>query len=97
MNVRALQEPKKSAIIAPRNKIGGVTMAANRDYHKEYERDKSKKKNVGVQITPDLFDAFTAKTELNGTTKNAVLKACAEAYTYGNLIIDENGKPKIVG
>lgn len=67
---------------------------AERDYHKEYERDKSKKKNVGVQITPDLFDAFTAKTELNGTTKNAVLKACAEAYTYGNLIIDENGKPK---
>ena len=32
---------------------------AERDYHKEYERDKSKKKNVGVQITPDLFDAFT--------------------------------------
>ena len=25
------------------------------------------------------------------------LKACAEAYTYGNLIIDENGKPQIVG
>nr|DAT26387.1 MAG TPA: repressor [Bacteriophage sp.] len=95
MNVRALQEPKKSAIIALRNKIGGVTMA-NRDYHKEYERDKSKKKIMSIQVTPELFDAFTAKAELNGIAKNAILKACAEAYTYGNLIIDENGKPQIL-
>ena len=55
---------------------------ATRNYSKEYKRE---------------FEAFTAKTELNGTNKNAVLKACAEAYTYGNLIIDENGKPKIIG
>lgn len=97
MNVRALQEPKKSAIIAPRNKIGGVTMAANRDYKKEYAREKNQSKHIGLKVEPTLFEAFTAKTELNGTTKNAVLKACAEAYTYGNLIIDENGKPKIIG
>jgi hypothetical protein len=92
--ILSLTAIRQNDIITPSRK-GGAIMA-ERDYHKEYERDKSKKKNVGVQITPDLFDAFTAKTELNGTTKNAVLKACAEAYTYGNLIIDENGKPKIL-
>lgn len=70
---------------------------AERDYHKEYENRKTKKKLIGVQVVPELFDDFTAKTELNGTNKNAVLKACAEAYTYGNLIIDENGKPQIKG
>ena len=68
-----------------------------RDYHKEYENRKAKKKLIDVQVTPEFFDDFTAKAELNGTNKNAVLKACAEAYTYGNLIIDENGKPKIIG
>lgn len=70
---------------------------AARDYGKEYEREKSRSKILPIKVTPELFEAFTAKTELNGTNKNAVLKACAEAYTYGNLIIDENGKPKIVG
>lgn len=97
MNVRTLQESKKSAIIAPRNKIGGVTMAANRDYKKEYQQSKDKAKLIGLKVDADFFDAFTAKAELNGTNKNAILKACAEAYTYGNLIIDENGKPQIVG
>lgn len=70
---------------------------ATRNYHKEYERDKDRKKLIGVGVTPEFFDDFTAKAELNGTNKNAVLKACAEAYTYGNLIIDENGKPQIIG
>ena len=97
MNIRALQEQKKSAIIAPRNKIGGVTMATNRDYGKEYEREKARAKIIPIKVSPELFDAFTAKTERDGTSKNAVLKACAEAYTYGNLILDENGKPQIKG
>lgn len=70
---------------------------ANRDYKKEYQQSKDKAKLIGLKVDADFFDAFTAKAELNGTNKNAVLKACAEAYTYGNLIIDENGKPKIVG
>ena len=72
-------------------------MMATRNYSKEYKHEKDKKKLIGVGVTPEFFEAFTAKTELNGTNKNAVLKACAEAYTYGNLIIDENGKPKIIG
>ena len=72
-------------------------MMATRNYSKEYKREKDKKKLIGVGVTPEFFEAFTAKAELNGTNKNAVLKACAEAYTYGNLIIDENGKPKIIG
>lgn len=59
---------------------------ATRNYSKEYKREKDKKKLIGVGVTPEFFEAFTAKTELNGTNKNAVLKACAEAYTYGNLI-----------
>ena len=69
---------------------------ANRDYKKEYQQSKDKAKLIGLKVDADFFDAFTAKAELNGTNKNAILKACAEAYTYGNLIIDENGKPKIV-
>lgn len=72
-------------------------MMATRDYKKEYEHEKTRSKILPIKVTPELFDAFTAKAELNGTNKNAVLKACAEAYTYGNLIIDENGKPKIIG
>ena len=70
---------------------------AERDYKKEYERERDQTKHIGLKVDPVLFEAFTAKTELNGTNKNAVLKACAEAYTYGNLIIDENGKPQIKG
>lgn len=70
---------------------------ANRDYGKEYEREKSRAKIIPIKVSPEFFDAFTAKTELDGTSKNAVLKACAEAYTYGNLILDENGKPQIKG
>lgn len=70
---------------------------AERDYKKEYDREKIRSKILPIKVTPELFDDFTAKAELNGTNKNAVLKACAEAYTYGNLIIDENGKPKIIG
>lgn len=70
---------------------------AERDYKREYEREKNQTKHIGLKVTPEFFDDFTAKAELNGTNKNAVLKACAEAYTYGNLIIDENGKPQIIG
>ena len=70
---------------------------AERDYKKEYDREKICSKILPIKVTPELFDDFTAKAELNGTNKNTVLKACAEAYTYGNLIIDENGKPQIVG
>lgn len=70
---------------------------ATRDYKKEYENEKTRSKILPIKVTPEFFDDFTAKAELNGTNKNAVLKACAEAYTYGNLIIDENGKPQIIG
>lgn len=93
--VLSLTQVRHNDIIVPSRK-GGAIMA-ERDYHKEYENRKTKKKLIGVQVVPEFFDDFTAKTELNGTNKNAVLKACAEAYTYGNLIIDENGKPQIKG
>jgi hypothetical protein len=85
---------RQNDIIVPSRK-GGAIMA-NRDYKKEYQQSKDKAKLIGLKVDADFFDAFTAKAELNGTNKNAILKACAEAYTYGNLIIDENGKPKIV-
>jgi hypothetical protein len=92
--ILSLTAIRQNDIIVPSRK-GGAIMA-NRDYKKEYAREKDQSKHIGLKVEPTLFDAFTAKTELNGTTKNAVLKACAEAYTYGNLIIDENGKPKIL-
>ena len=67
-----------------------------RDYHKEYERDKKSKKLIGVQVTPEFFNEFTKIAEANGTNKNAVLKLCAEAYTSGKLIIDENGRMRLM-
>lgn len=92
--VLSLTQVRRNDIIVPSRK-GGAIMA-ERDYKKEYAREKDQSKHIGLKVEPTLFEAFTAKTELNGTTKNAVLKACAEAYTYGNLIIDENGKPQIL-
>lgn len=92
VDYRTLRKSEKSAIIASK---GGATMA-DRDYRKEYEREREQGKKIGVKVTPEFFNQFTEKTEQNGTNKNAVLKACAEAYVSGNLIIDENGKPQIV-
>lgn len=68
----------------------------NRNYHKEYERDKNKKKIISVQVTPELFEAFTAKSEADGIAKNAILKICIEAYTKDNLIVNKSGKIKLV-
>jgi hypothetical protein len=64
------------------------------DYKKRYQREKDQEKLVGVKIKPQVFEDFTAKAELNGTNKNAVLKACIEAYTYGDLYIDPHGNPR---
>lgn len=63
-----------------------------RDYKKEYQREKEQSKHIGVKVEPKLFEDFTAKAELNGTNKNALLKAFIEAYTYGDVEIrvDEN-------
>jgi hypothetical protein len=83
---------RQDAIIEPSKMIGGKIMA--RDYGKEYKREKEQGKLVKAKVSPEVFDDFTAKTEMNGTNKNAVLKACIEAYTYGDLYIDSNGNPK---
>lgn len=90
VNRQTLRKSENFAIIASK---GGAAMA-ERNYRKEYERERDQGKKIGVKVTPELFNAFTVKTEQNSTNKNAVLKACAEAYVSGKLIIDENGEPK---
>lgn len=57
-----------------------------RDYKREYqlnkEKDKAKYKLIGVKVTRELEADFSAKCELNGTTKNGLIKKWIEEYTY---------------
>ena len=65
---------------------------AERDYHKEYEREKKYKKMIGVTVTPEISNAFTAKAEHDGTSKNAFLKACIIAFVNNEITVDECGR-----
>ena len=61
-------------------------MAKERDYAKEYAREKAGRKEreafARVKLTPKEAEDFTAKCLENGTNKNAVLKRYIERYTY---------------
>lgn len=68
----------------------GVDMAKERDYAKEYAREKDQRKArgemmVGVKVTRTINEDFVAKCVENGTTKNAVLKNYIMRYTYENF------------
>lgn len=65
---------------------------AERDYAKEYEREKKYKKMIGVTVTPQISEAFTKKIESDGTSKNAFLKSCIMSYINNEITIDEYGK-----
>lgn len=57
-----------------------------RDYKKErLQPNKLNKKLIGVEVKKEIFEDFTAKCELQGTSKNAFLKECIDAFTYGTL------------
>lgn len=53
-----------------------------RDLKREYELEKKKSKLIGVKVPIQLNEDFTAKCELNNTTKNALIKKWIEDYTY---------------
>ncbi len=57
-----------------------------RDYKRAYELERKNHKMIGVKITKQLEADFTAKCELNGETKNGLIKKWIEKYTYS----DEN-------
>ena len=61
-------------------------MAKERDYAKEYAREKesrqAREKMVGAKLSKQLADDFEKKCAENGKTKNAVLKRYIERYTY---------------
>lgn len=57
-----------------------------RNYSLEYQRERNNKRNLTCSLTPQLYDDFTAKCELNGETKNGLIKKWIEKYTYS----DEN-------
>lgn len=57
-----------------------------RDYKHENELRKGKEKSIRCVLKPQLYDDFTAKCELNGETKNGLIKKWIEKYTYS----DEN-------
>lgn len=56
--------------------------SSKRNYQKEYQAKKEKHKQIACMVSPTLFDDFTAKCELNNTTKNAIIKQWIEEYTY---------------
>lgn len=57
-----------------------------RDYAKEWETAKLRGElKVGVKVSKQLSDDFSAKCAANGTNKNAVLKRYIERYTYENF------------
>lgn len=53
-----------------------------RDYKRENELRKNKEKSIRCVMSPRLFEDFSAKCELNGTTKNGLIKKWIEEYTY---------------
>ncbi len=57
---------------------------AERDYSKEYAREKEQQKKVFAKITPKQYEDFTKATEKNCTTKNAVLKQFIIDYIEKN-------------
>ena len=65
-------------------KLDGDSMA-ERDYSKEYAREKEQQKKVFAKITPKQYEDFTKATEKNCTTKNAVLKQFIIDYIDKNL------------
>lgn len=61
-------------------------MAKERDYKREQaNRDKSKENtiNIGLNVPKTLNEDFTAKVELENTTKSAKIKELISNYTYG--------------
>lgn len=59
-----------------------------RDYKKEQELRKARKANentvnIGLNVPKTLSKDFTAKVELEGTTKSAKIKELISSYTYG--------------
>lgn len=58
-------------------------MPKDRDYKREYERSKHFYKKLSINIPPELYEDFNTKVELDGTTKNNLLKKWIEEYTYG--------------
>lgn len=63
---------------------GNVTK--ERDYAKEYQREKARRAvtetRIGVKLTPKIASDFENKCKANGATRNAVLRRYIERYTY---------------
>ena len=64
-------------------------MAKERDYAKEWEREKErrleKEKMVGAKLSRQVADDFEKKCAEHNSTKNAVLKSYIMRYTYENF------------
>jgi len=64
-------------------------MAKERDYAKEWEREKErrleKEKMVGAKLSRQVANDFEQQCSANGKTKNAVLKSYILRYTYENF------------
>lgn len=88
-----LQLEKNSVECRHNTNERGVSMPVpkeKRDYKKEYAREKkrglpAKTKLVGAQVSLDKIEAFNAKLELTGDTKNGLLNKWIDMYLSGEL------------
>ena len=76
-------ELKKLGDFGILSSLDGDSMA-ERNYSKEYAREKEHQKKVFAKITPKQYEDFTKATEKNCTTKNAVLKQFIIDYIEKN-------------
>lgn len=56
-----------------------------RDYKKEYQNAKSRDtmKRIVTVVPNVLFEDFSAKCEMEGVSKNSVIRNYIETYVYG--------------
>lgn len=55
-----------------------------RNLKQEYQISKKYSKTFTINVSPQLFEDFTAKVSLSNTNKNALIKQWITNYTYGD-------------
>lgn len=73
----------------PTNTGEAGNVAKERDYAKEYQREKARRAateaRIVVKVAPKLNEDFELKCTQQGTSRNAVLKNFIERYTYDDF------------
>lgn len=79
---------KNSVNLGHSTNEGSATMPVkkeNRDYAKEYQREKSASKAVCAKLKISKYSDFSAKLELEGSNANAKINKWIDMYLAGEL------------